>query len=97
MAAAVNLLYGAAGRQVHDGMLHAYDRALADATDYQLERGTDYLLRYWLESFPPVAAEVRRVSLKYEPSERQEQLRLEHTRRAIEAASRPRISSGNGS
>lgn len=40
MAAAVDLIFGAFGRQVDDHILEAYHLALQDATDYQLQIAT---------------------------------------------------------
>ena len=86
MAWAINLLYGAHGRQVHDAMLEAYQQALSGATDYQLDRAADYLLRRHRGDFPPTASQVLCEAKKYRPTEQAEAARLEHNRRCLAKA-----------
>ena len=80
MLGAVNLLYGAHGRQLDDHVIEAYHIALDEATDYQVGRAVRFFLKHHVGDHPPPAPAVLSRALKYEPSEAAELRRIEVNR-----------------
>lgn len=73
---AVNLIYGACGREPGEGVLEAYQFALRERTDYQLALAVENELQGKSHEFPITAQGLRALAGNYPRSEAEAEERL---------------------